>query len=572
MPATLTGVLKARLDGLPADERLTLQRASVIGAVFWDRALNALDETAPRSLPALRRRDMVLPRTPGGEPGGHEASDAVHEVAFKHHLLHQVTYDTVLKRSRRELHARLADWLAAQTGLRAHDFVAVIAGHYERAGDAAQAAEFHARAAEQAQSRFAHGAVLDHVERALASLDTVPLHSAPALRWRLLCARERTLDVQGHRDAQQRDIQGMEQLATESGDAGQCAQAAYRRCVLSLRQSDWPACERAGRLGMVSAAQAGHHELRLLATRMVAIALAKQGRMAQGQALVQDALLEVRARALPSMQSLCLNALALFASLQTDMVAMLNFARQGLLIDRDIGNRRGEASSLSNVGCGMMELGQLAQARRDPEEALQVSRANGDRVIEGATLCNLSTVALRQGDATAAWQRATEAVDRAAAAQSHDRQAISLCKLGHAELALGHLAAAASAFEHALQAAAAIGEPVQYDARAGLAQVALAQGRPTEALAHVAALVDADSTLDSAEEPRRIELTCYQVLAANGRGAAAQQWLQRAATHLQQTAEGISDPAWRHSLLNAIPAHRDIVAALAGGAHPRPPV
>ena len=48
VPTTLTGVLQARLDGLPAPERLTLQQASVIGPVFWDRALIALDAKAAR--------------------------------------------------------------------------------------------------------------------------------------------------------------------------------------------------------------------------------------------------------------------------------------------------------------------------------------------------------------------------------------------------------------------------------------------------------------------------------------------------------------------------------------------
>ena len=50
VPPTLTGVLQARLDGLPAPERLTLQQASVIGPVFWDRALIALDTKAHETL------------------------------------------------------------------------------------------------------------------------------------------------------------------------------------------------------------------------------------------------------------------------------------------------------------------------------------------------------------------------------------------------------------------------------------------------------------------------------------------------------------------------------------------
>jgi hypothetical protein len=61
IPPTLTGVLQARLDSLPAPERLTLQQASVIGPVFWDRALIALDTKAHDTLPALVRRELALP-------------------------------------------------------------------------------------------------------------------------------------------------------------------------------------------------------------------------------------------------------------------------------------------------------------------------------------------------------------------------------------------------------------------------------------------------------------------------------------------------------------------------------
>ena len=83
VPPTLTGVLQARLDGLPAPERLTLQQASVIGPVFWDRALIALDtqgqryaagagaprtRTAPRGL-EQRRPARVRLQAPDPAPG-----------------------------------------------------------------------------------------------------------------------------------------------------------------------------------------------------------------------------------------------------------------------------------------------------------------------------------------------------------------------------------------------------------------------------------------------------------------------------------------------------------------------
>ena len=165
IPATLVGVLQARLDSLPRHERQALQGASVIGHVFWDQTLAALDARAPAALPALQRRELALPRDDAA------AADDVREFAFSHKILHDVTYDTVLKRRRRDLHARAADWLASHSGTRASEWLAAAAEHYAQAGQVPQAAEFFARAAEHARSRHAHEAALAHAARALALLD-----------------------------------------------------------------------------------------------------------------------------------------------------------------------------------------------------------------------------------------------------------------------------------------------------------------------------------------------------------------------------------------------------------------
>ena len=100
VPSTLVGVLQARHDALPVEERVALQQASVIGFVFWDRAVAALDNGSPRSLGPLARRGFVKP-----QPGS-SIADA-EEFTFEHHLLQQFTYDSVLKRQRCEYHAWL---------------------------------------------------------------------------------------------------------------------------------------------------------------------------------------------------------------------------------------------------------------------------------------------------------------------------------------------------------------------------------------------------------------------------------------------------------------------------------
>ena len=162
VPSTLTGVLQARLDALAPAERSALQQAAVIGHVFWDAALAALRPGATDALPALLRKELIVRRD------GSAFDDAV-EYSFQHHLLQQVTYDTVLKAPRRAGHAAAAAWLAQRLGERAGEYLAVAAEHYERAGDDEQALIYFERAATDAISRYANAAALAHFERALSN-------------------------------------------------------------------------------------------------------------------------------------------------------------------------------------------------------------------------------------------------------------------------------------------------------------------------------------------------------------------------------------------------------------------
>ena len=66
VPQTLTGVLQARLDSLKSTEKLALQQASLIGFVFWDKALAAIDTSAIEALPGVTRRELVVPHPDAG--------------------------------------------------------------------------------------------------------------------------------------------------------------------------------------------------------------------------------------------------------------------------------------------------------------------------------------------------------------------------------------------------------------------------------------------------------------------------------------------------------------------------
>ena len=67
IPATLTAVLLARLDGLSEPQRRALQHAAVVGRIFWDAAVAAINQfTASPAAAGLSLGFSMFPRIAGG--------------------------------------------------------------------------------------------------------------------------------------------------------------------------------------------------------------------------------------------------------------------------------------------------------------------------------------------------------------------------------------------------------------------------------------------------------------------------------------------------------------------------
>ena len=172
VPTTLNGVLQARLDRLPPEQRTVMQQASVVGRLFWDLAVVRISESAAQGiaqaevldcLSALRGREMVFQRETSAFAGAQE-------FVFKNALLRQATYESVLKRLRRMYHGLAADWLMEQGGERAQEYTALIADHLELAGRTKEAARYLVAAGDRARRLYAHQEAVGAYQRALALL------------------------------------------------------------------------------------------------------------------------------------------------------------------------------------------------------------------------------------------------------------------------------------------------------------------------------------------------------------------------------------------------------------------
>ena len=559
LPATLAQVLRARLDLVPAAERRTLQRASVIGPVFGAAALQALGGGALLALPGLVQRELAL-SVPGSAQGRAPSFN------FKHRLLQELVYASLTPRTRRALHGKFAAWLVALTGHGANDVLGQSAHHFEQAGDDIRAAEQHARAAEYAHQRYAADAVLEHVQRGLALLQRLPASADQrALRWRLLKARVRMLEVIGQRAQHRADLDALLALADELGDDARRADAHLGATLWAMFSADFAAMKASARLAMGCAARAGDPAMRLQAMRYFASAHFRLGDWDAGQRLAHQCLGQARAAGLRDVEAFCTNLLGIIASRQRDPVAGLHWDEQTLAVWRQLGDRSQEAISVGNIGESWLDLGEPTLARRYLEDGARLSLACGNLIARSAALGNLSVLERRLGNGEQAVALAGLAIAAAVAISAPDFEAIALQQLGDAQQTMGQHAAAARAFE-AVQALALHHQlPEPPDALAGLAGLALTQGDVPSALRHVLRVLALDAEGAVAVRslnPRRLALVCHRVLASAG-DPRALAWLRRAHDELLAVAATISDETLRDGFLNNIPEHRAILAAWA---------
>lgn len=149
VPSALYDSLMLRLERL-GDAKAIAQLASVIGRSFSHRLLAAVarehHDTLEHSLDRLRASELI----------GLERDDDEKVYSFKHALVRDVAYYSLLKRQRRELHARVAEEIELQLPEIANREPDYLAQHLSEAGHTSRAAQMWLKAAKQAAERSAN--------------------------------------------------------------------------------------------------------------------------------------------------------------------------------------------------------------------------------------------------------------------------------------------------------------------------------------------------------------------------------------------------------------------------------
>jgi predicted ATPase len=168
IPTTVQGVLAARIDRLPPEEKALLQTLAIIGKEF---PLSLLKQVVEQREHELLSR---LAHLQAGEFIYQQPAFPEVEYTFKHALTQEVAYNSLLIERRKALHERTAQAIEALFHSQLEDHYGELAHHYTRSSNRQKAVEYLYLAGQQAVQRSANAEAITHLTAALEILKTLP--------------------------------------------------------------------------------------------------------------------------------------------------------------------------------------------------------------------------------------------------------------------------------------------------------------------------------------------------------------------------------------------------------------
>lgn len=545
VPDTIESVLSTRIDGLDTSTKSVLQYAAIVGRRFWSGLVADVLAGRPvdRELERLLEGSFVR-----SLPSSTVTGD--NEYLFEHLLLQEVAYEGILRRFRSKLHSTVAAWLEDRLGPQVSEYAEWIAFHYERSDQPEHALPFLERAAARARERGSLHDARSLVERALATT------TAPESRSRLLILTEDIAAEAGDVEARRASLEELERLATEQADDTLTAQAEFRRAVYQLQTGDL------------------------------------SGAHANGERALQrfERLADI------SMQADVLRLLARISHLKGDPRQALKHYRSSLPLERQAGDRYGQAEVFDQLGLVQIDLDDFTTALDYFEAARDIYTELAQRPAEARVIGHYAMALFWLGRFEEAESSARDALALAERCGSLLAQAGAKLTLAAALNARGQTGEAAELAHQVCEIAVATAQPgLEARARLLLAQAqsgsaAQDEARRARTLAHQASLAHVDifalvreaelslasGDLDRAEQasseafhklgmrgkiegPEEAVLyTRAVVLESLGRSAEANELFEQARDTIQAKAEKIEDPELRQRFLEGIPLNRAI--------------
>ena len=536
IPDTVEGVVLARLDRLERTVRTVLQCASVIGQEFRREILSQVAEIGQRlrdHLFSLVEDDYVL----------QQALIPEMVYAFRHLVLRDVAYGTLLEKRRRQYHAQAAEAIEVLFPNRLDEYVELLAHHYRLAEVMDKAIHYLERAAIKAENLYANYTAAECWEQLLTCLDhpKAALDGADHRERRMLRARA----CVGYPHV----CQGLGELCRKLGrprrgvevyELGRSTAEALgdeRGAIMALR-----GLGEAYRLdGDIEKAVSSIHEARRRAEETGEVRLMAecehlaghlelmQGNYAKAGELHEQALAHAEESQHRLLRYQILNNLGLIDMYRGRLEESEARYREALELAEELGRKSMAVQIEMNLGAVRLRQGDCAGAgKRFSSAASKAEKLEFELALQQALLW-LGDLALKQGDFQKAADLSRSLVERNGNTRFHDVRAVALSNEARARVALGDLDGTDRLLDEAQRLEEADGNYIGLiDTLSVRAEWRLAQGQETEALEQAQAAVDLVVEHDDVEHAAAVRELHARALLANGRGDEALAMAQEA--------------------------------------------
>ncbi|MDD3628088.1 MAG: tetratricopeptide repeat protein, partial [bacterium] len=167
IPSSVEGVIRSRLDNLPDKEKKIIQNAAIIGKIFWYNILESItDFMVNDSLESLEDKDLVVKKY-----NSEFLEDT--EYYFKHILIQEIAYKSILQKIRKQVHKNIAEELEKKI-LKGDQFIGLLAYHFEQAGIFNKAAEYYLTLAKSQKGKNLNNEALESFLKVTEWKDEIP--------------------------------------------------------------------------------------------------------------------------------------------------------------------------------------------------------------------------------------------------------------------------------------------------------------------------------------------------------------------------------------------------------------
>jgi serine/threonine protein kinase/tetratricopeptide (TPR) repeat protein len=399
LPSTLTGMLQSRIDSLGPDERVILQRAAVYGRMFWKEAVAALEcaDQLPidveAALESLLARDFI-------KLHDNSPLQGFKSFSFNSSLMRDVAYEAPFRRVRCEYHRAAAHWLIQTAGERHAEFGAIIASHWESAGEAVRAADAWLAIGRQGVALSAYPEALAALNRALVQNQEL---DSPTQRIAILNEIAEIQSMTGKYAQAQETLQEAARLGKESGDPSGQARALSALGRIMYWLGSYPEGLQYLQEAELLARAAGDQSTLIFTLRQLGNLVFTTGDLDKAQAYMQESLVLALNSGDSTAVSLAYSSLGMNAMGQGNYGLAVRFLEAGLGLDPKDRSLIGLLEG--NLSCAYIELENWSEAEAAALRCLAASQQIGNIQGEVEAVENLGICLLEQGQMGEARQR-----------------------------------------------------------------------------------------------------------------------------------------------------------------------